>query len=656
MRKIFLLLTLFTFISCTSSGSLANILTGDSIYGATPKSSSKTSSKTPAKKNSKSEVIKSASGKTDTDPIKSHVFTDEEKGVLSEINYARTNPKDYVNKRLKPLLNTNLSDSTKAALNELINQMNSMAALPSLSFSNELGYSAYELALEFEQKGGTSYTSNWDRLSKYGTYQYKGEIVSFGNITAEALIKNLLINENSAERKQRKTLLAKSDNSVNFKIAGVAVAGHPEYTKTFVIDFGSENTNPSSSSGTARTTTGARVSSRITNSSSNSNTSGNSSSSTSSSANSNITSHVPTAEENDIIAEINYARTNPKDYVNKRLKPIQNSSGNTAAYKTALNELISQMNSMPAKPALRAYNPLFYSAYELGLSMQQQNSTGPAQIEWDRFLRYGEYAAKCETKMFGNYDAVTVVRNFLVDASNADRGNRSNLLGTNEKSQYYTVIGVAAVSHPSYTKSFVIDIATESLSSSSAANETAEKYGITMAKVKAHSFTSLEKSVVTEMNLARTKPKDYVRQKLQPLLSTNMTERKRAALTELINYMNSMQALSALTFDNNLGYAAYEWALVLEASNTRGHSANLKDRILKYASVTVFGENIQYSSDTAEKIVISLLIDDGVDDRGHRKNILGMTDISRRYTKAGVGITNSHPTFGKCCVTNFGGN
>ena len=61
-----------------------------------------------------------------------------------------------------------------------------------------------------------------------------------------------------------------------------------------------------------------------------------------------------------------------------------------------------------------------------------------------------------------------------------------------------------------------------------------------------------------------------------------------------------------------------------------------------------WGEAIQYGFADAREIVIFLLVDDGVPDRGHRKVLL---DPGYHYVGVGVG---AHAKFEKMCVLDFG--
>ncbi len=61
------------------------------------------------------------------------------------------------------------------------------------------------------------------------------------------------------------------------------------------------------------------------------------------------------------------------------------------------------------------------------------------------------------------------------------------------------------------------------------------------------------------------------------------------------------------------------------------------------------GENISYGPDDGREVVLQLIIDDGVPDRGHRANI-----FSPGFRLAGV-VCGPHPKFRTICVIDFAG-
>jgi uncharacterized protein YkwD len=60
-----------------------------------------------------------------------------------------------------------------------------------------------------------------------------------------------------------------------------------------------------------------------------------------------------------------------------------------------------------------------------------------------------------------------------------------------------------------------------------------------------------------------------------------------------------------------------------------------------------YGENCSYGEDTPIGVVIQLLVDEGVRDLGHRKNIL-----SYEFKRIGIGYAK-HTRYGINCVQEF---
>lgn len=94
--------------------------------------------------------------------------------------------------------------------------------------------------------------------------------------------------------------------------------------------------------------------------------------------------------------------------------------------------------------------------------------------------------------------------------------------------------------------------------------------------------------------------------------------------------------------------------LVLDQSSTgkTGHkgsgNSTPSDRATRFGQYYgYFAENIHYGDCEPAFVVISLLIDDGVHSRGHRKNIL-----DKEFNFVGVDIGN-HKVYGEMCVNTF---
>jgi hypothetical protein len=181
-------------------------------------------------------------------------------------------------------------------------------------------------------------------------------------------------------------------------------------------------------------------------------------------------------------------------------------------------------------------------------------------------------------------------------------------------------------------------------------------------------LSETERQVIIEINLVRTDPGEYARRFIAPLrayfhdylleypgeiaISTNEGPH---ALDECINELAAAKPLAPLSPREGLTRAARDHALDQSKTGGTGHSdgdgSTMPDRISRYGSWDFSsGENIDYGNGDARRVVISLLIDDGVKSRGHRKNL-----ISGAFRFVGVAV-GPHPAYGYMCVMDFAGD
>ena len=177
---------------------------------------------------------------------------------------------------------------------------------------------------------------------------------------------------------------------------------------------------------------------------------------------------------------------------------------------------------------------------------------------------------------------------------------------------------------------------------------------------------NLAVQVLAEMNLARTKPDTYAgfirelrgrfKGKTYSLPgSTNRVQTSEgiSAVDEAIKFLSRQPPLTPLRWSNGLASAAAELAEEQGRSGTTGHgeqSQGMQERIERYGKWRgQIGENIGYGPQKPRDMVMQLIIDDGVINRGHRKNI-----FSTAFKTAGV-AWGLHPRFGYMCVINFAG-
>ncbi len=179
-------------------------------------------------------------------------------------------------------------------------------------------------------------------------------------------------------------------------------------------------------------------------------------------------------------------------------------------------------------------------------------------------------------------------------------------------------------------------------------------------------ISKAEQAVVAELSLARTNPVAYAKfleatlpyyqdkYFREPNQITIVTEEGKKAVLEAIAFLKKQAPVGALTASKGLSLAARDHVKDTGPSGIIGHTgkdgSTLVQRINRYGKWQgSCAENIDYGNDDARKIVISLIVDDGVSSRGHRTNIFAPTS-----TRVGVAI-GPHKVYRNMCVMDFAG-
>lgn len=220
------------------------------------------------------------------------------------------------------------------------------------------------------------------------------------------------------------------------------------------------------------------------------------------------------------------------------------------------------------------------------------------------------------------------------------------------------VMTVAAVASPGNASS-----ETAAASSKSGAAAAARQQG--GAATAAESRETMARQILAETNLARTEPAKYaahLRQmksrfvgkayRLPKSAAMVMTSEGVPAVDEAISYLSKQKPLPPLSWSPGLAEAAEELIREQGKSGETGHdggkSGGMRERIDRHGTWSGrIGENIGYGPNSARLMIMELIIDDGVPDRGHRKNI-----FSTHFKTAGAAC-GSHPVYRNMCVMDF---
>ncbi|HTG81601.1 MAG TPA: CAP domain-containing protein [Geobacteraceae bacterium] len=177
----------------------------------------------------------------------------------------------------------------------------------------------------------------------------------------------------------------------------------------------------------------------------------------------------------------------------------------------------------------------------------------------------------------------------------------------------------------------------------------------------------LPDGVFAEINRARTDPQryaDYLREfrrqyRGRLFLLPGSRSRVRtvegvAAVDEAIRFLSRQKPLPPLAWVDGLADAAQDLVAEEGATGTVGHtgrqSGSMRTRIERHGRWRGrIGENISYGPAEPQLVVMELIVDDGVQDRGHRKNIFDP------IFRAGGVACGPHPEFRNMCVIDFAG-
>ena len=181
-------------------------------------------------------------------------------------------------------------------------------------------------------------------------------------------------------------------------------------------------------------------------------------------------------------------------------------------------------------------------------------------------------------------------------------------------------------------------------------------------------YIRLKNEIIKEHNRIRTNPKSYIPilEKYIKWFHGNILEKPGAdcgietiegisAYKEAINFLKTQKPIKEMIFDEEISRASQDHANDIGSTGStdhRGSDGNTNDdRISRYIEWDItISENIDFGAVSGEEVMVSLLVDDGVDDRAHRS-----TMFNTKVKYFGVGVAE-HKEYEVCTVIDYVGD
>lgn len=179
--------------------------------------------------------------------------------------------------------------------------------------------------------------------------------------------------------------------------------------------------------------------------------------------------------------------------------------------------------------------------------------------------------------------------------------------------------------------------------------------------------SAFERALLAEHNAARTNPKRYAENLIAMLPYFEGTVMRRPgsrvglqtneganAVREAIRALAQQEPLPPLEWADGMWSAARDHVLDQGPRGATGHDGSdgstMDTRIRRYGAWSgTAAENIDYGSANARDVLISLIVDDGVPSRGHRRNIFNPN------LRVMGGACGNHTRYRSMCVIDYAG-
>ncbi len=157
--------------------------------------------------------------------------------------------------------------------------------------------------------------------------------------------------------------------------------------------------------------------------------------------------------------------------------------------------------------------------------------------------------------------------------------------------------------------------------------------------------------IVSILNAVRTDPQNFIVEYLSPYIEKNNLAENKYAIS-LTTELKSGKKIGSLQLSPTISKVSKAHAVDMGSKGKVGHNSSdgttFDKRLRQRAKAGgAIGENCDYGNEKPIDIVMSLLIDDGIESLGHRKNIL-----EPRFKWIGIAI-EPHKKYRVSCVMDF---
>lgn len=160
---------------------------------------------------------------------------------------------------------------------------------------------------------------------------------------------------------------------------------------------------------------------------------------------------------------------------------------------------------------------------------------------------------------------------------------------------------------------------------------------------------TVERAVLSELNLARTQPQAYAAIVAERAPALGISPR---AVAETVRYLRKQKPVGSLVESPGLSQAALAHVFDTGPRGIKGHRGTDGSRVTHRADRfgrwdQLIGENLIYGNGSPRDWIVALIVDEKIGDRYHRVNI-----FKREFRLVGV-ATGAHATAGQMMVSDF---